>query len=402
MIAGRPRERAGPEIDRATNGSEPGNVILATHYWSPGWASALDDYLIPRARKYRWIGHPLFADGSPSTFREYTDGELVKSVDVAGPRGPLRHLEDLLRTLRWARQDKPADLFIAGDNLLALAGIWMRWRRRVRAVVLYTIDFVPQRFKNPLANRIYHSIDRFAAERSDVVWNTAKGVIAARVERDEGRKLAPHIVVPIGAYTHRTGAAADGSRRRTIAYLGHLLEKQGLQVVISALPEVRRRFPEAQLLVIGDGPYRPALEKLAQEVGVSDAVEFAGFSDDHVAIERRLLECTIGVAPYVPDQENYSRFQDLPGKIINYLACGLAVITTEVPGDGSLIVEAGAGRVVDYAPASFAAAINDYFQFPALLDSASSAAMKLGAAYDWTEIFDRAFSETHALLHVGH
>jgi len=380
----------------------PGDVILATHYWSPGWASALDDYLKPRAKSYRWIGHPLFVDGSPATYRVYRDGDLVKSVDLKGGRGPLRHAQDLWRTLHWARHEDRADIFVAGDNLLALAGIWMRWRGRVRAVVLYTIDFVPQRFKNPIVNRLYHSIDRFAASRSDVVWNTAKGVIAARAERDGDHRLAPHIVVPIGAYTQRIGGKGDKPRRRTIAYLGHLLEKQGLQVVISALPEITRKFPDARLLVIGDGPYRPELEKLAVSVGVSEAVEFAGFSDDHLEIERRLLECAIGVAPYVPKPENYSRFQDLPGKIVTYLACGLAVITTEVPGDGKLIVEAGAGRVVDYTPASFAGAINDYFQDPALLAKTSASAVKLGGAYDWTEIFDSAFSQTHSLLQSGH
>jgi glycosyltransferase involved in cell wall biosynthesis len=369
-----------------------GGVIVATHYWSPGWASALDDYLRPRADFYQWIGLPLFADGSRASCKVYRSGILEQALEVPGGRGPLRYAQDVLRTVRWARR-QPAAIFVAGDNLLALAGLWLRWRGRVNAVVLYTIDFVPQRFRNRILNFIYRAVDRFAVAHVDAVWNTAVGVIEGREQRDPGKRRAPQLVVPIGAYTTRIRLPGI-ARRRTVAYLGHLLQKQGLQIVIDALPNVLGRYPEARLLVIGDGPYRQDLEQRAAALEVSDAVEFAGFSDDHAEIERRLVECSIGVAPYEPGDDNYSRFQDLPGKIVTYLACGLAVVTTTVPRDGHLVDEAGAGRVVEYSPRAMGDAICAYFDDPVLLANSQDSARKMASAYDWSTIFGRAFAET--------
>lgn len=374
------------------------DVVVATHYWSPGWASALDAYLKSRVDRYRWIAHPLFADGSVASYRLYENGKQVTGFDTAAVQNASRFIQDVRRTIGWTRAGGPTDLFIAGDNLIALAGLWLRRRGLARTVVLYTIDYVPSRFSNPLLNRTYHGVDRYAAHHADVVWNTASGIVEARRERDLGHRLAPHLVVPIGAYTRRIAAEAElHQRRRTIVYLGHLLEKQGVQVVVEAMPEVLSEFPDARLLVIGDGPYRGRLESLTRDLGVEENVEFAGFMDDESAIERRLLECEVGVAPYVPGLDNYSRFQDLAGKIVTYLACGLPAITTNVPREAGRLEAAGAGHVVDYNPASFAKAIIGYLSDQASLSKARLAAIDFARAYDWDEIFDRALAETERL-----
>ena len=372
----------------------PKSVVVATHSWSPGWASALDEYLRPRAERYLWISHPLFPGQGSSELRLYERGALVDSLTVPGARGPGRYPSDLARTVRWCSRHGRFDLFVAGDNLIALSGLWLRARHRVGAVVLYSIDFVPQRFSNPLVNRAYHSIDRLAVARSDVVWNTAEGVIEGRRARDGGPPRTPQLVVPIGAEVERIAGASVDRKPETLVYLGHLLEKQGVQVVIEALPAVLARFPRARFVVVGDGPYMQQLVELGRRCGVSSAIDFVGFVDDHARIEQLLLECSVGVAPYVPDESNYSRFQDLPGKIVTYLACGLPVITTTVPRHGGLLVKTGAGRVVDYSAAAFASAITGYFGDPAALRSAGAAAVQLGLDYDWRRIFDSAFGST--------
>src|SRR6266705_6194405 len=51
-----------------------------------------------------------------------------------------------------------------------------------------------------------------------------------------------------------------------------------------ALRQLRAEFPECRLLLAGDGPCRPKLERVAQEVGLADAVIFAGFVKDIEAV----------------------------------------------------------------------------------------------------------------------
>ncbi|MGB7434328.1 MAG: glycosyltransferase family 4 protein [Candidatus Acidiferrum sp.] len=62
--------------------------------------------------------------------------------------------------------------------------------------------------------------------------------------------------------------------------VGVLLSDKGQEWLIRALVEVRRDFPEARLILAGDGPCRHDLEKLAESLGVSAAVIFAGFVKD--------------------------------------------------------------------------------------------------------------------------
>jgi glycosyltransferase involved in cell wall biosynthesis len=376
----------------------PTTVVVATHSWSPGWATAIDEYLRPRTLRYLWISHPLFAGQGSSEFRLLEKGNLVDSGALPAAAGTARYVLDLRRTIAWCSRNGRFELFVAGDNLLAMAGLWLRRRERVGAVAMYSIDFVPERFANPLLNRFYHAIDRAAVHRSDVVWNTAEGVIEGREARDGGPSTTPQLVVPIGADVERIASVRVERDESTFVYLGHLLEKQGVQVVIEAMPAVLAQLPRARFVVIGDGPYMQELVDLAERRGVSASIEFTGFMDDHRRIEKILLGCAVGVAPYVPDQSNYSRFQDLPGKIVTYLACGLPVITTTVPRHAEMLASSGAGRVVDYTPQAVASALLGYLSDRAAIESARTAAIEMGLRYDWRRIFDNAFQRTAELM----
>ena len=55
-----------------------------------------------------------------------------------------------------------------------------------------------------------------------------------------------------------------------------LVERKGQDMMIETWPRVLREVPDARLVIVGDGPYRPKLEKLAVQRGVSDVVTFTG------------------------------------------------------------------------------------------------------------------------------
>jgi len=65
-------------------------------------------------------------------------------------------------------------------------------------------------------------------------------------------------------------------RDRVILTVGNLVARKGHDMVIRALPQVCRRVPGTTYLIVGDGPHRSELEKLAVEMGVQDRVIFAG------------------------------------------------------------------------------------------------------------------------------
>src|SRR5579864_2560881 len=376
----------------------PRRIALATHYYASGPAFALERFLQPRTESLLFIAHPLFAGGGPSYVRQYRAGTMV-TEKTAGPNvGPVRYLADVWRTVRWTATMGPVDLFIGGDPLVALAGLWLRRRRRTRRVILYSIDYSPRRFGNPWVNRVYHAIDRFVASSADLVWNLSSGIEAARRERDGGASAAPQLTVPLGTdFDAVPRRPLDSEAPNRLGFVGHMLEKQGLQLAISALPRLRRAVPDVSLLVLGDGPYRRELEALADRVGAQEAVEFAGFIDDHREIERRLADCALGLAPYVPDPGSFTRFAD-PGKVKTYLACGLPVILTDVPAIARIVQDAGAGVIVPYTEQGLVDAIRSYLLDRARLRRAREAAVALGARFAWNEIFTEAFAASAATL----
>ncbi len=71
------------------------------------------------------------------------------------------------------------------------------------------------------------------------------------------------------------------SERPTVLTIARLTERyKGHDVMIRALPLVLARVPDAQWVVIGDGPLRPAHEALARAYGVARAVRFLGNVSD--------------------------------------------------------------------------------------------------------------------------
>jgi phosphatidylinositol alpha-1,6-mannosyltransferase len=64
--------------------------------------------------------------------------------------------------------------------------------------------------------------------------------------------------------------------RPVVVCVSRLVKRKGQDTLILALPRVLREFPDAVLLIVGDGPYRQELQNLAERTGVSQAVHFTG------------------------------------------------------------------------------------------------------------------------------
>lgn len=64
--------------------------------------------------------------------------------------------------------------------------------------------------------------------------------------------------------------------RPVVVCVSRLVPRKGQDMLIRALPGIRHRVPDAALLIVGGGPYRSALGKLARQVGVERDVVFTG------------------------------------------------------------------------------------------------------------------------------
>jgi phosphatidylinositol alpha-1,6-mannosyltransferase len=116
-----------------------------------------------------------------------------------------------------------------------------------------------------------------------------------------------------------------------------LIPERKHDVLLRALAHVRRQFPSAKLTVVGDGPQRQALKSLAQELGLSEAVEFTG----RVPVEE--------VSSYLGSADLYvspTMAESFGLALVEAAAHGLPIIATPVGMAPVLILEGQTGRII--------------------------------------------------------
>src|SRR5262249_5758685 len=148
-----------------------------------------------------------------------------------------------------------------GFNPSACArGLVARRIRRAGSVVLWSVDFVPDRFGagSPLT-KIYDRLDALCCRRADARVELTALAASARNERHGlGAKARSAHVVPMGAWLSRVPRVSKESReRRRVVLLAHLVRRQGADLLLDALALLRDAGVGAD--VVGTGPLEEEL-----------------------------------------------------------------------------------------------------------------------------------------------
>lgn len=165
---------------------------------------------------------------------------------------------------------------------------------------------------------------------------------------DRMSRLAPGV----DADVFQAGAGGDEVRallrlgdRPVVVCVSRLVPRKGQDTLVRALPAILRDVPDAVLLLVGDGPYRGALEKLVDAVGVRDAVRFTG----SVPGARLPAYFDAGDVFAMPCRTRRGGL-DVEGLGIVYLeasATGLPVVAGDSGGAPDAVLDGTTGYVVD-------------------------------------------------------
>jgi glycosyltransferase involved in cell wall biosynthesis len=197
------------------------------------------------------------------------------------------------------------------------------WHNRVELAILRILNPLTNRFLvNAQSIRDYvQERERVPAGKIEVIYN---GLVldAFRADREQVRRaVRAELGVPAGV--------------PVMIQVGNLRPVKGIDVLVRAVHTVLARYPQARLLIVGEGPERERLTEQIRSLGLDRSVTLLGGRTD---VARLLLAGDIGVlASYTEGMSN---------AVIEYMAAGLAVVATRVGGNPELIEDGISGCLV--------------------------------------------------------
>lgn len=171
----------------------------------------------------------------------------------------------------------------------------------------------------------YFSITKYSIEASDAVTSVSQ-YLNDRTREVFGIRRpirTIHNFVNCDRYVPRTRLG----RPRRLIHLSNFRTVKRAADCVRILKQVRAQC-EAELWMVGDGPDRGPSERLAQELGVADAVRFLGKQN---GVEKLLPQCDILLMP--------SEHEAFGLAALEAMACGLVPVATRVGGVPELITD---------------------------------------------------------------
>lgn len=142
---------------------------------------------------------------------------------------------------------------------------------------------------------------------------------------------------------------------KIVISVGRLAKVKQFDLLINAFSLLEKEV-DAKLIILGDGPEREYLREVAKTLGIADKVDMPGFTTNPYAF---MAKSDLFVLS--------SMYEGLPTVLVEALACGTAVVSTNCPSGPYEILEAGRlGILVDDAnPKSLAVAMKKALTEPA-------------------------------------
>ncbi|SDF16651.1 glycosyltransferase family 4 protein [Limimaricola pyoseonensis] len=197
-------------------------------------------------------------------------------------------------------------------------------------------DIMPELFEAKFGKRgwlwrLTRAFERLTFRAADVVISTNESY--REIARARGGKRASEVfVVRSGPDLNRLRRVAPNrawarGRDHLIGYVGVMGAQEGIDLLLEAMRLlVHERGLSVQLVLVGGGPERAALEALSARLGLEDHVTFTGRAPDEVLFEV-LSSADLCVNP---DRVNPMNDKSTMNKIMEYMAFGQPIVQFEV------------------------------------------------------------------------
>ncbi len=262
-----------------------------------------------------------------------------------------------------------------------ILGRWAAWLRRVPAVIHTPHGHVFHGYFSSWRSRVFREAERAAARVTHRIVALTEGDL--RDHLDAGIASRERFtIIPSGVNLERCRRTAPphrGGPDVTLGFLARLVEVKAPLDLLEALARLAPAHPDVHLIMVGDGPLRPAVEERIQTLGLQDRVELTGRLEDPVPALHRF---DVFVLP--------SHNEGMGRAAVEAMAAGLPVVASRVGGVPDVVQDGQTGLLVPPGdPEALAAALDRLLQDEALRMAMGEAGLRRAEAFSDRVMFER-------------
>jgi glycosyltransferase involved in cell wall biosynthesis len=197
-------------------------------------------------------------------------------------------------------------------------------------------------------------------------------------------------VISMGVDLKERFVTASHKKRapNSLLFVGRLVEKKGLNILIDAMPRILARFPDVLLTVAGSGPLEADLRKQSRSLGLIDHIVFLG-SQPQSKLPGLYQQAAIAVFPFVRAKDGDQ--EGLGLVVIEAMGCGCPVIASDLPAIKDTVAHEKTGLVV---PPGNSVALADIIifalQYSEKIEEMADLALKrVVEKFDWNVVMEK-------------
>jgi len=203
-------------------------------------------------------------------------------------------------------------------------------------VVFRLLDIAHEFVKIPILTQVTKDLERKVFKNATKILTTTEHLAKYAVNMGASEKntekflygVNTHVFYPMEKDYNLLNTLGIPETSKVIAFVGTIYDFSGLGTFVSKFKLINEKFPDSKLLIIGDGPYRSALEKIITKYDLKSNILITGFIEQR-DIPKYLSLADICINTF--DINNITK-RIIPTKVLEYMACGKPVITTPLLG----------------------------------------------------------------------
>jgi len=272
-------------------------------------------------------------------------GIITRELSFWNPDRPLFSFLRSLKSLKKLLSSQPINIYHSHDQFGDIMGIILKvfnWKLKLVRTVQNNYEWQNKPIRRflftnmliPLFYDVEIGVNNHIINYLNNRWICrVQNKKAIRIPNASNLAMFNKIKVDLNQKKSSIGIELD---RQIIGSVGRLHNQKGYDILIKAFSKILKKYPRALLVLVGDGPLRDVLQKQVEDMGIQESTLFLGTRVDVPEI-LRIFDIFV----------SSSRWEGIPGVLLESMAAGVPIVATNVPGTNELIDDKINGLLVE-------------------------------------------------------